>query len=249
MIGADWVILFVILASVVMAAASGFFQEAFAIGGLVFGYLLAAWRYHRVSDWLSNYLKSPWLCDIAAFLIIFLAVMILAGHCRQARTLDHEGSRAEFVRPFPGWSAGFAARVPGGGCGIGQHGGFHPHFAMAGGFGVGALFSGGRTGRDLGGSRQSYEDGFIRVWICCIIRRPRAARNPPPASDSPLNKSFERKRDTVRDQLEALVMQMYKSNILYSEAVREFKKRFILTVLEENIGWWGLPVFGFNESE
>jgi Fis family transcriptional regulator, factor for inversion stimulation protein len=40
----------------------------------------------------------------------------------------------------------------------------------------------------------------------------------------------------VKDQLEALVMQMYKSNILYSEAVREFKKRFILTVLQENNG-------------
>ena len=40
----------------------------------------------------------------------------------------------------------------------------------------------------------------------------------------------------MRDQLEALVMQMYKSNILYSEAVREFKKRFILTVLQENSG-------------
>jgi DNA-binding NtrC family response regulator len=40
----------------------------------------------------------------------------------------------------------------------------------------------------------------------------------------------------VRDQLEALIMQMYKSNILYSEAVREFKKRFILTVLQENNG-------------
>jgi DNA-binding NtrC family response regulator len=31
-------------------------------------------------------------------------------------------------------------------------------------------------------------------------------------------------------------MQMYKSNILYSEAVREFKKRFIVTVLQENKG-------------
>jgi DNA-binding NtrC family response regulator len=40
----------------------------------------------------------------------------------------------------------------------------------------------------------------------------------------------------VKDQLEALVLQMYKSNILYSEAVREFKKRFILTVLQENKG-------------
>lgn len=40
----------------------------------------------------------------------------------------------------------------------------------------------------------------------------------------------------MKDQLEALVQQMYKSNILYSEAVREFKKRFIATVLEENKG-------------
>ncbi|MBS1849727.1 MAG: histidine kinase [Acidobacteria bacterium] len=40
----------------------------------------------------------------------------------------------------------------------------------------------------------------------------------------------------MRDQLEALVNQMYKSNILYDEAVREFKKRFILSVLQENKG-------------
>jgi len=40
----------------------------------------------------------------------------------------------------------------------------------------------------------------------------------------------------VKDQLEALIMQMYKGGILYSEAVREFKKRFILTVLQENKG-------------
>src|SRR5690348_18328763 len=45
-----------------------------------------------------------------------------------------------------------------------------------------------------------------------------------------------RKRVAVKDQLEALIVQMYKSGILYSEAVREFKKRFILTVLQENKG-------------
>jgi Fis family transcriptional regulator len=43
-------------------------------------------------------------------------------------------------------------------------------------------------------------------------------------------------RNVVKDQLEALILQMYNSNILYSEAVREFKKRFIITVLEENRG-------------
>ena len=40
----------------------------------------------------------------------------------------------------------------------------------------------------------------------------------------------------MRDQLEALITQMYRSNILYAEAVREFKKKFIQTVLQENKG-------------
>jgi DNA-binding NtrC family response regulator len=42
--------------------------------------------------------------------------------------------------------------------------------------------------------------------------------------------------DSVKDQLEALVAQMYSSGILYSEAVREFKKRFIMNVLQQNRG-------------
>jgi Fis family transcriptional regulator, factor for inversion stimulation protein len=37
----------------------------------------------------------------------------------------------------------------------------------------------------------------------------------------------------VKDQLEALILQMYKSGITYSEAVCEFKKKFILTVLQD----------------
>lgn len=40
----------------------------------------------------------------------------------------------------------------------------------------------------------------------------------------------------MKDQLLTLVQHMYRSNILYSEAVREFKRCFIATVLEENKG-------------
>lgn len=40
----------------------------------------------------------------------------------------------------------------------------------------------------------------------------------------------------MKDQLEALVAQMYSSGILYSEAVREFKKRFLMNVLQQNRG-------------
>ena len=40
----------------------------------------------------------------------------------------------------------------------------------------------------------------------------------------------------MRAQLEELVMQIYRGGITYSEAVREFKKAFLLTALKENNG-------------
>jgi membrane protein required for colicin V production len=75
---ADGIILVVILLSTVQAASAGFFQEAFGIAGLVFGYLLAAWNYHSLASRFLQY-GSPWLVEIAAFLVIFVGVMILAG--------------------------------------------------------------------------------------------------------------------------------------------------------------------------
>jgi Fis family transcriptional regulator len=40
----------------------------------------------------------------------------------------------------------------------------------------------------------------------------------------------------VEDQLAALVTRMYRGGIRYDEAVREFKKMFLLTVLREHHG-------------
>lgn len=37
----------------------------------------------------------------------------------------------------------------------------------------------------------------------------------------------------MKDQLEQLINQMYHGGILYAEGVREFKKRFIIQVLEQ----------------
>jgi membrane protein required for colicin V production len=76
---ADWIILAFLVLSVTGAAIEGFFHEAFKLAGLVVGYLLAAWQYHRLADWFAPYLKSPWLGEIAGFLIIFFAVLIVAG--------------------------------------------------------------------------------------------------------------------------------------------------------------------------
>ncbi len=40
----------------------------------------------------------------------------------------------------------------------------------------------------------------------------------------------------MKDQLEALIVHMYRSGITYSEAVSEFKKKYILTVLQDSNG-------------
>src|SRR6266403_2857169 len=76
---ADWIILAFLVFSVIGAAIEGFFHEAFGLAGLVAGYLLAAWQYHRLADWFAPHLKSPWFGEIAGFLIIFFAVLIVAG--------------------------------------------------------------------------------------------------------------------------------------------------------------------------
>jgi membrane protein required for colicin V production len=76
---ADWIIIAFLVLSVTSAAIEGFFHEAFKLAGLVVGYLLAAWQYHRLADWFAPHLKSPWLGEIAGFLIIFFAVLIIAG--------------------------------------------------------------------------------------------------------------------------------------------------------------------------
>jgi membrane protein required for colicin V production len=76
---ADWLILGVVVVSAAVAASEGFFHQAFGIAGLIVGYLLAAWQYHRLAEWFAPHLKSPWLGDIAAFVIILVGVVIVAG--------------------------------------------------------------------------------------------------------------------------------------------------------------------------
>ncbi|MGH9529525.1 MAG: CvpA family protein [Terriglobales bacterium] len=103
MSGADWIIIAVLLLSVAQAASSGFFQEAFGIAGLVCGYLVAAWQYHRVAEHFAPYLKSMWLGEIAGFLAIFLGVMILAGIAgRIARWAVREAGLSIFDRILGG---------------------------------------------------------------------------------------------------------------------------------------------------
>jgi membrane protein required for colicin V production len=76
---ADWFICAVVLLNVVTAAMQGFFSEALTMAGLVVGYLVAAWKYRGLAEWLESFLKNPWLAEILGFLTIFFAIVLLFG--------------------------------------------------------------------------------------------------------------------------------------------------------------------------
>ncbi len=79
MTAADWFIVVLVLLNVVSAAIQGFFAEALSMAGLIVGYVVAAWRYQRLAEWLMSFLKNEWLADIFGFLVIFFAILILFG--------------------------------------------------------------------------------------------------------------------------------------------------------------------------
>ena len=75
----DWIICAFVLFSVITAAMQGFFSEALTTAGLIIGYIVAAWQYHHLAEWLESFLKNPWLAEILGFLIIFFAIVLLFG--------------------------------------------------------------------------------------------------------------------------------------------------------------------------
>ncbi len=99
MSAADWLIVGALLLNVVAAAIQGFFAEAFSMAGLILGYVVAAWQYQHLAEWLESFLKNPWLAEILAFLVIFFAVLLLftlAG--KLARWMMKEAGLSGFDR-------------------------------------------------------------------------------------------------------------------------------------------------------
>jgi membrane protein required for colicin V production len=77
--GLDWLIAGILVLSAVHAAAQGFVFELFSLAGTVLGYLLAAWEYPVAARYLAPYVKNDLVASGAGFLLIFVAVVILAG--------------------------------------------------------------------------------------------------------------------------------------------------------------------------
>jgi membrane protein required for colicin V production len=75
----DWLLVILLAYSTVRAVLRGFFQEAFALGGLILGFLFACWFYRPLAFDLKGLITSPQIAELAAFLLISAGSMILAS--------------------------------------------------------------------------------------------------------------------------------------------------------------------------
>jgi membrane protein required for colicin V production len=73
----DWLLAILLTYSVVRAILRGFFQEAFALGGLIFGFLFACWFYRAFAIDLRGLINSPEVARLTAFLLILIVTMVL----------------------------------------------------------------------------------------------------------------------------------------------------------------------------
>jgi membrane protein required for colicin V production len=86
----DWLLVILLAYSVVRALMRGFFQEAFALGGLISGFLFACWFYRPLALNLKGLITSPQIAELAAFLLILAGTMIFASLL--GRLLRHTAS-------------------------------------------------------------------------------------------------------------------------------------------------------------
>jgi membrane protein required for colicin V production len=86
----DWLLVILLAYSAVRAFLRGFFQETFALGGLISGFLFACWFYRPLAFDLMGLITSTQIAELAAFLLILAGTMIFASLL--GRVLRHTAS-------------------------------------------------------------------------------------------------------------------------------------------------------------
>ena len=103
----EWQLVILLVYSVVRAFLRGFFQEAFALAGLILGFLFACWFYRTLATNLKGLITSREIAELAAFLLVLAGAMIVASLL--GRLLRHTASAI---------GLGFVDRLLGAGFGL-----------------------------------------------------------------------------------------------------------------------------------
>ena len=75
----DWLILFIVGASVLLALSQGLIVELFSLGGAVLGLVAAAWGYPLLTPLFQAFVKLTALAQLFSFLAIFFALFLGMG--------------------------------------------------------------------------------------------------------------------------------------------------------------------------
>ena len=75
----DWFLIALLVYSTIAAFMRGILLESFSLGGLIVGFLLAAWNYHALAALFSRVITKASVADVVAFLLIAMGVMVVAA--------------------------------------------------------------------------------------------------------------------------------------------------------------------------
>ena len=231
----DWTLALTLLYSIVRGVLRGFFREAFALGGLVAGILLACWFFRPLAVRLGGLIATPSIAQPAAFILIVVAVAVAASLLGRALKRRHRPSALDPSTALP---AGFRARP-------------RPADRRCVASGGGCIPA--RIGRGCGNqnSRHIFSRAHMRYPssypTTSVIASSTASRTPstlhPIGSSRPIRSTLfshhkaRRRRNTAREtRPREPCLHMHAAGVSYTDAVREFKKRYILEVLARHRG-------------
>lgn len=74
----DWLLVLILAFSVIRAFMRGFVREAFALVGLIVGFLLACWYFRPVAEQLRGLINERPIAEMLGFLTVLFGVVIFA---------------------------------------------------------------------------------------------------------------------------------------------------------------------------
>jgi membrane protein required for colicin V production len=75
----DWLLALLLAYSVLRALMRGLLREAFALGGLIVGFLLACWNFQTVGLRLRGLVNDRPIANLLAFILVLAAIMIVSA--------------------------------------------------------------------------------------------------------------------------------------------------------------------------
>ncbi len=107
----DWFLVVVVVVSTVAAFQRGIIRVLLSLGGLIAGIIIASWNYETVAASLRRSISNYAVCEIIAFLVILILVMVLFHFVARALSKTVKAIGLGFIDRLLGAAFGFARGI------------------------------------------------------------------------------------------------------------------------------------------